>query len=99
MDGLADALADTQEIEDAVRLGAAAAPGQVEEDELEKELEALVLHEKEVGVKRKDALLLEERARERERAREEGKARAEQAMEERQPTSAAEPEPRTAMHA
>jgi len=102
MDGLADALADTQEIEDAVRLGGASAPGQVEEDELEKELEAFVRQEKEEGAKGKDAKLLEERARERERAREAEKtkvAKQTDARQQQEPRKEAKPEQRTAVHA
>jgi charged multivesicular body protein 7 len=46
-DALADALADQREIDDAVRLGGDLANPAIDEDELEKELAALVLEDKE----------------------------------------------------
>lgn len=60
-DALADALADQREIDEAVRMGGALATGQndVDEDELAKELAALVLEEKEEKEKRE----VEERRR------------------------------------
>lgn len=54
-DALADALADQKEIDDAVMMGGKMAAPDVDEDELEAELAALVLEEKEEMAKREKA--------------------------------------------